>query len=127
LFQMKSLSDDEVLELTWHFMEVAQAGQHREIFSDPAQQRWLIYLAKQGLVEVSDERVGLAVTSLTVKGDRLLFEFNSLRLWKRHVGPFILCGGDIGYADIDGQRWHNVVLRCLYNAWLWMLRRVGLD
>ena len=127
MFQIKSLSHDEVLELTWHFMEVAQEGRHGEIFIDPAQQRWLGYLAKQGLVEVSNERVGLAVACLTVKGDRLLSEFNSLKLWKRHVGPFILRGEDIDYAAIDGQKWYKVVWRWFCKTSFWLLRRVGLD
>lgn len=124
---MKSLSNDEVLELTWQFMEVAQAGRHGQLFKEPTQQRWLSYLAKQGLVEVSDVGVGLAVASLTVKGDRLLSEFNTLKLWRKHVGPFILRGDDIGYAAIDGQRWHKMVIRWLTKAWFWLVRRVGLD
>ena len=124
---MKTLSKDDILELTWHFMQEARAGRHEGIFNDPAEQRWLIYLAKQGLVEVSDTGVGLAITSLTVKGDRLLSEFNSLKLWKRHVGPFVLRGDDIGHAAIDGQRWHNVIGRWFAKVWFWLLRRVGLE
>jgi hypothetical protein len=124
---MKSLTNDEVLELTWQFMEEAHAGRHGAVFMNPAEQRWLTYLARQGLVEVSDAGVGLGIAALTVKGDRLLAEFNTLKRWKSHVGPFILRGEDIAYTAIDGQRWYRVVWRFITKLWFWLLRRVGLD
>jgi hypothetical protein len=124
---MKSLSNDEILKLTWYFMEVAKVGRPGEIFMDSTQQRWLTYLAHQGILEVSDVGVGLGISSLTVKGDRLLAEFNTFNLWKRHVGPFILRGEDIAYTSIDGRRWYKIVWRCITGVWFWLLRRLGLD
>ena len=124
---MKSLTSEEVLELTWHFMEEAHAGRHGAVFINSAEQRWLTYLARQGLVEMSDAGVGLGIASLTAKGDRLLAEFNTLKLWRKHVGPFILRGEDIAYNAIDEKRRYKVVWHCFTKVWFWVLRRVGLD
>jgi hypothetical protein len=109
------MSEPSPAEITWQFMLIAKTptqlaskgGQMKAIFSDPIEVTWISLLEKDGLIEIIDERGGVAIQGLTAKGALILKKAPDSETWIKVIGPIIDAGDEISLKAIEERKWYR--------------------